>query len=181
MEAVALKENCVADAQAAPTHEKRKGAETGPGVLNRDVAAARIAVHTRRIENSLELIGREMVGRNLNDLDPSEAERRIFDQVAAAHTGPEEADHTALLLLFGERAVLPHAAEVEQGIEIDLIDILESLRLGPGEELLIEDGLKLVERGLGHVATDRILEVGFDSLVDWDMWSLRCRRQHLAG
>ena len=152
---------CAAHSSA---HEKRKGANPGPRVLDRDVAAARIAVDVGRVDNPLELIGRKIVGRNLDDLDPSQAESGILDQVAAPNAGPEEADHAPLLLLLGQRSVLPGAAEVEQGVELDLVDVLESLRLGSGKELLLEDGGEFFERGLGDVAPDGIREVGLDGL-----------------
>lgn len=181
LQTMSLKKNCVADAQPAPAHEKRERAEPRPRVLDRYVSAARIAVDVRRIENPLEFIGRKIVGRNVNDLDPSEPESRILDEEAAAHTGPEEADHAALLLLLGEGAVLPGVAEVEKHVEVDLVDVLESLRLCPGKELFFEDGREFVERGLGHVATYRIGEVRLDGLLDGDSWSLGCGRQHLAS
>jgi hypothetical protein len=50
--------------------------------------------------------------------------------------------------------------------EIDLVDVFKSLRLSPGEELLFKDGFELIEGSLGHVAADRILEVGFDGFLD---------------
>lgn len=178
---MSLKKNCVADAQPAPAHEKCERAEPRPHVLDRYVSAARIAVDVRRIESPLEFIGRKIVGRDVNDLDPSEPESWILDEEAAAHTGPEEADHPALLLLLGEGAVLPGAAEVEKDVEVDLVDVLESLRLGPGKELFFEDGREFVERGLGHVATDRIGEIGLDGLLDGDARSLRCRRHNLPN
>ncbi len=38
-----------------------------------DVSAARIAIDIGRVEDSLELIAGEVIGRNLDDLDPARA------------------------------------------------------------------------------------------------------------
>ena len=44
--------------------------------------------------------------------------------------------------MFGEWPIDPGASEGEQGIEVDLVDILEPFDAGPGEELFAEDDFK---------------------------------------
>jgi hypothetical protein len=168
VKAVPLKGDSVTNAQAAPAHQQCHRAQACPQILNRDEASSRVSVDVRCAEDSLKFIGREVVGRDLNDFDFSKAQGRVLDQVPAAHAGPEKPDHTALFLLLGERFIAPGVAEIEQNIEIDLIDVLESLHLGPGEKLLAEDGLKFVEGGFSDVAANRVGEIRIDSRLDRD-------------
>jgi len=100
-------------------------------------------IDVRRVEYPLELVAREVVGWDLNDFDFAQSHTGILSDVAAADTGPEEADQAALLLLLGKPTVRPGAAEGEQDIEVDLVQIVESLDLGSGEKLLAEDGIEL--------------------------------------
>jgi len=72
-------------------------------------------------------------------------------------------------------------AEVEQDVEIDLVDVLKSLRLGLGEELFLEDGLEFAGGALGHVAADRVRKICFDALLDGDARPLRCSGQDFPG
>ena len=140
---IPLKSDRVADAESAPAHQQGHGAEPTPDGLDVDHTSPRIPVDVRRVENFLELVAREVVGRDLNDLDLAQSHAGILSDVAAADTGPEEADQAALLLLLGQATVRPGAAEGEQDIEVDLVQIVESLDLGSGEKLLAEDGIEL--------------------------------------
>jgi hypothetical protein len=89
----------------------------------------------------------------VDDLDPAERKRRVLDDVVAANTFPEEADDAALLFLLGQPAVLPCVAEVDQGIEVDLIEVFEAGNLAPGEELLAKDALEFREGVFGQFST----------------------------
>jgi hypothetical protein len=151
---VPFEDDGIANAQAAPTHEQRHRAQAYPQVLNRNETASRVSVVLGGIENSLEFIGREIVGRNLNDLDVSQSECGISRSGSGGARMPRRSP-----LRGSASSCLARCAEVEKGIEFDLVDVLKSLRLGPGEELFFEDGLKFVECGLVHVAADRIGEV----------------------
>lgn len=101
-----------------------------------------IPIDICRIEDPLELVAREIVSRDLNNLDLAQSHAGILSDVTAADAGPEKADHAALLLLLGQTTVRPGAAEGEQSIEVNLVQIIESLNPGPGEKLLAEDGLE---------------------------------------
>ena len=79
----------------------------------------------------------------MHDLELALSHGRILADVTAANAGPEEADQTVLFLLLGQAAILPGTSEGEQRVEIDLIEVIQSLHSGPGKELLAEDGIKL--------------------------------------
>jgi len=143
MKPMPLKSHRVSDAETTPAHQQRHGAKTGPQVLNGNKSAARISVDVRRIKNPLKLVAREVVGRHLYDLDLAQAHGRILANVATADAGPEEADQTVLLFLLGQAAILPGTSEGEQRVEIDLIEVVQSLHSGPSKELLAEDGFEL--------------------------------------
>lgn len=73
-----------------------EGTQAYASVFDVEVAAARIAIFMRRINNPLELIPWEVVGWDMHDLNLAQPQNRIFLDVAAPHTCPEEADDTVL-------------------------------------------------------------------------------------
>jgi hypothetical protein len=123
---IPLKSDRVADAESAPAHQQGHGAEPAPDGLDVDHATPWIAIDIRRVKNPMEFVAREIVGRNMNDFDFAKSHARILSDVTAADAGPEKANQAGLLLLLGQTAVRPRAAEGEQDIKVDLVQVVES-------------------------------------------------------
>ena len=84
------------------------------------------------------------------------------------YTGTQVGDfasnHSALLFLLGEGTVFPGAAEVQQSVQVQFIQVFDPLDARPGKKLLAEDGLEFLEgrgfdaaaHGIGQVCVDRL-------------------------
>src|SRR6202453_2987681 len=140
--------------------------QSGTGVLDRNKAAASVAITFDGSHDPVELIAGEIIGGNLGGLDFAERQSRILGDVVAAEAVPKEADDAVLLLCLDDGTLGPRAAEDEQGVKIDLIEVFESLHPCPGEELFLKDSLELLDRvrlepsaaGVGHVGIDGLLD-----------------------
>ena len=103
---------------------------------------------------------------NVFDLDPAERQRRVLDDLVAANPLPEQANDAALLFLFGQPAVFPCVEEVDQGIEVNLIGVLEASDLTPGEELFAKDALEFGDVVFGQFSAHGVCQVCSDGIVD---------------
>jgi len=61
-------------------------------------------------------------------------------------------------------------SEIQEGIEIDLIEVLDPLDPRPGEKLLTENRFEFLEGGGLDAAAHGIRQVGFDRLGDGHSW-----------
>jgi hypothetical protein len=166
METVPFKRHRIADAEPAPAHQQCQSAQSGTGVLYWNKATASVAINFGGSYDPIELIAGEVIGGNRGSLDFAERQSGILGDVVAAEAVPKEADDAVLLLYPDDGTLGPRAAEGEQGVKIDLIEVFESLHPCPGEELFLKDSLELLDRvrlepsaaGVGHVGIDGLLD-----------------------
>jgi hypothetical protein len=130
------------------------------------LAAARVAVDARRIQDSVELVVGEIVRRDVFRSDLAQRQSGILGDEVAAEGLPEETDDAVLLLRFDYGTFGPGAAEGDERIKVDLIEKLKALGPGPGEELLLKNPFELLDcvrlepaaASVGHVGIDRFLD-----------------------
>ena len=84
------------------------------------------------VDDAVELLRRKVIRGDLDNLDFAQSESRVLLKIPAAHAGPEETDHSALLLLLCQCGITPGAAKIQESVEVDLIEIGKPLRLRPG-------------------------------------------------
>ena len=117
-------------------------------ILNVDEATMRISICVGRLDNPLKLVTREIIGWNMNDLDPAKTQHRIFFDISASLTLPKETDDAVLFFLAGEWSIFPGRAESKQCVEVYLIDEGEAFNLAPYKELFAEDDFEFGQRVL---------------------------------
>lgn len=69
MQSVSFERDGIANAESAPTHKQCHSVEARAKVFKGNEATSRISVNVNCIEDFLEFLRREIVGRNVNDLD----------------------------------------------------------------------------------------------------------------
>ena len=112
---------------------------------------ARVAVEVDRSDDRIEFLLGEIVGRDLAGLDLAQSQGRNLADVIAAEASPEKSFEALLFLRADNGSFGPCAAEREQSIEVELIEILEALDPGPVEELLLK------------ILSSLLMESGFSS------------------
>jgi len=160
-EPVPLKSYCVPNAKASPTHQF--GQNSYPRASHLDAVTlleARVAVAIGGVDYRRILLGIEIAGRLLNDLDSSQPKRRILNQPSGTDAKIEKANQSSLFLAAGERCIFPCVAKLSECIEIHLNKKTVSLVGAPRDKLLFKDDLQFVEGRLGEVAGFGIGQVG---------------------
>lgn len=128
-EAMPFEGDGVADAQSAPAHQQRHSAEPCAIRIGIDESAAIVTDVVGGVDDAVEFFRREVVRGDLDNLDLAQSEGRVFLKIPAPHAGPEETDHSALLLLLCQSGISPGAAKVQKCVKVDFIEIGKPLRL----------------------------------------------------
>ena len=152
-EPVPFKRYCVPNAKACPTHQFGQGSDPVASHLDAvTLLEARVAVAIGGVDYRRILLGVEIAGRLLNDLDSSQLKRRILNQPSGADAEVEKANQPSLFLAAGERCIFPRVAKLPEPIEIHLNKKAISLVGAPRDKLLFKDDLQFVEGRLRKVS-----------------------------
>lgn len=156
----------IADAQATPTHEERQGAQAR-AVVNARFGAV-LAIGVRRVDDSVELLAREVIGGRLIDADATQTVCWILCDPPGTDAEPEKSSHPLLFFLLCQSAIFPGRAKGLNDAQIHFPQEFVAFGLRPLQQLLIKNDVELVQRGFAQLAGLRIGKIFFDRPLNGD-------------